>query len=228
MIRFRSFNSGSLGDLRIQLGNAGLIVEGAPVGGILWRVFPQTNLSASYPLNDQPFCTAEVGATWLAALNLESVLAINRYSPLMWYNQLRWPAFRWLLHKAKITVSSLHFGSSDPKLGAALWLPYLSGRPLTPFDAEVHAVMGSALTVAQPAHAYILVCGTFLGEDGVGEAEQAARQLDRLGICLAEIRTDHDGKIFSVNPQPSISDPILVDQAAALISNAFHAHLHHR
>jgi hypothetical protein len=194
----------------------------------MWRVFPQTNLSATYSLDDQPFCTAEVGAAWLAALNLESVLAINRYSPLMWYNQLCWPVFRWLLHKAMITVSSFHFGGSDPKLGATQWLPYLSARPLTALDGEVHAVMGSALTVAEPAHAYTLVCGTFLGEDGVGQAKQAARQLDRLGICLAEICTDHDGKIFSVNPHPSISDPILVEQAAALISNAFHEHLHHR
>ena len=146
----------------------------------------------------------------------------------MWYNQLRWPVFRWLLRKAMITGSSFHFGGSDPKLRATQWLPYLNARPLTAFDPKVHAVMGSALTAAQPEHAYILVCGTFLGGDGLGEAEQAARQLDRLGIRLAEICTDHDGKIFSVNPQPSISDPILVGQAAALISNAFHAHLHYR
>jgi hypothetical protein len=66
----------ALGDLSLSLSSDKLTIDGQPVAGVLFRSFPDTSFSDGFMADDRSFCDAEIGATWLAALQLDSVSGV--------------------------------------------------------------------------------------------------------------------------------------------------------
>jgi hypothetical protein len=226
-ICFRAIELAELGEVGIRIRGSACSIDGVPVAGVLSRGLPNLNIASRFGLLDQPFCNSELGAAWLAVLNLPSVLAINRYTAGMWYEHLHWQSFRGLLKEANIPTCTLTFGGDGCNEQGVRWLSYVSSEPVSTVNPTVHAHLGSALTLSQSASSALWVCGKRIHGAAGDNAEAAARYLNKMGVALVEIWTEPDGSIFLVNPQPSISDPRLLGRAATLISNSFYVHLHH-
>lgn len=133
----------ALGDLSLSLLGDTLTIDGKPVAGILFRSFPDTSFSNGFRADDQSFCDSEIGATWLAALQLESVFAVNRYEADIWFDALRWPCWRRRLVEAGIVVSEFAFGDVETE-DAYFWHPYAVITAETAPDRATRRVLGSA------------------------------------------------------------------------------------
>ena len=80
---------------------------------MLFRVSPELTFSDEFEVSDQPFCDAEIRAIWLAALNLDSVLAVNKYDAMTWFEGSSWPVWRRKVIHVGIPVSKFLFGDAS-------------------------------------------------------------------------------------------------------------------
>ena len=214
----------ALGDLSVSLSGDTFTVDGKPVAGILFRSFPDTSFSNGFMADDQSFCDAEIGATWLAALQLESVFAVNRYTADIWFEACRWPCWRRLLVEAGIVVSEFAFGDVETE-DTHSWYPYASTTAETAPDRAARRVLGSAVTTAARKQTSVMVCGEVIAGDVQPAILDTTRLLDQVGIKLAEIETDFDGRILRVNAHPVITNAELLARASKLLITDYHAHL---
>ena len=214
----------ALGDLSLSLSSDTLTIDGQPVAGVLFRSFPDTSFSDGFMADDQSFCDAEIGATWLAALQLESVFAINRYAADIWFEALRWPCWRRLLIEAGIEVSEFAFGDVETEDSHA-WYPYAGTTAAVAPDRSARRVLGSAVTTASRKQASLMVCGEVIAGDVQPAILDTTRLLDEAGIKIAEVETDFDGHILRVDAHPLITDAELLAKTSTLLITAYHAHL---
>jgi hypothetical protein len=224
-INFRVVTTAQLPDLKASICGSRFFVDGVPVAGVLTHDLAGLDLSCSDPLDDQAFFNAELRAIWLAGMNLASVLAINRYPSSAWYDQHSF--VRGLMREADIPVASFQFGGDAAWQRESDWLPDTEDQRLGAFDTGMHSYLGSALALEQPVANGLWICGELISGSATRYARDAARCLDSVGMRIVEISTDEEGKVSSVDPQPNIWDPYLLERAAALVSNCFRAHLHH-
>jgi hypothetical protein len=218
---------GVLGDLSVSLSGDTFRVEGRRVGGVFFRAFPDTGFSLSYDLEDQPFCDAEVGATWLAAMQLDSVLAINRYDATAWFEGLIWPVWRRRLVAAAVPVSRLAIGDVAAGDGWA-WYPYCTGLPEALPSLETRRVLGAALTPEPSAEESLTVDGIVAAGATTAGVLAAARALADGGLRIAKIVTDGKGRVLSVNPHPCIVEDEILGRVTDLLVDLYYAHLHRR
>lgn len=216
---------GVLGSKQIRLQGDFFCIEGEPVRGILFRVPPQSTFSNEFAANDQSFCDAEIRAILLAALNLESMLAINKYDAVTWFEGIGWPTWRRKLIAAGIPVAEFQFGDSDLN-GRHVWYPYASLEARLAPGHHSRKMLGSALTERNPLQTSLIVGREIITGRQSPSILATAELLTSLGAGIAEVATDTDDRVVTINTLPLISDVEINDIVSLKISEMFHAHLH--
>lgn len=224
-IRVLQIVPGALGSKQISLQGDLLCIDGDPVKGILFRVPPQSAFSDDFAINDQSFCDAEIRAVLLAALNLESMLAINKYDATTWFEGIGWPTWRRKLIAAGIPVTEFQFGDSDLN-GRHVWYPYASLEAKLAPGHHSRKILGSALTEGTPLQTSLIIGGEILTGKQSPSMLATAEFLTNSGACLAEVATDMDDRVVTINTLPLISDVEVNTIVSLRISEMFHAHLH--
>jgi hypothetical protein len=191
---------------------------------ILFRAFPDSTFSVGFDAEDQPFCNSEIGAAWLAALNLDSVLAVNRYDATAWFEGLGWPVWRRWLAAAGVPLSPFAFGDAGAE-DLDGWHPYATGLREALPPASTRRILGAAFTASLSAATVLAVAGVPPRDEMSAAIREAARVLDACGLRIAEIGADAEGRVLAVNPQPSISDEAL-SPVVRRLAELYHAHLH--
>jgi hypothetical protein len=226
-IRVMHILPGALTSSQISLRSNLLSISGFQIGGVLFRASPETPFSDEFELNDQPFCDAEIRAVLLAALNLESVLAVNKYDAMTWFEGLGWPVWRRKLIHAGIPVSEFQFGESALQESGA-WYPYGSQNARAAPGYYTKKALGSALTESVPVqHNFIIGKDIVVGERTVTMID-TAEFLANAGVYIAEVTTDIHDNILTVNTLPTISNDQIASLVSYRITEIFNAHLHSR
>jgi hypothetical protein len=221
-----------LSDLRVCLVGDRCFADGQRVGGVLFRCRADAHFSRNFTGPDCPFADAEARALWLAALHLESVKVINRHDAVTWFDDSSWMVWRRRLAEAGVSVSPFTFGNQSAYDGW-FWQPHRGGRLRPGPEPALQRVLGAALTPSKPTKTHLLVLGEPLSdESGTLEAppslHDAGRVLARNGIGLADLTTDNEGSVLSVETVPVVDDPARLERASELITESYLAHLHLR
>jgi hypothetical protein len=201
-------------------------VDGFRVGGVLFRASPEASWSEGFAADDRLYCDAELRAAWLAILHLDSVLAINQWDAMMWFEGGEWPTWRRLLIGNGVPVSPFSFGGMDGLGGSHSphWYPYRFGeRSPVPGPAS-QRVLGAPLTVATERHDSLVACGHVLTGQSA-RIESAVQVLASAGLRLASIVTDDEGRVLRVNPRPMPKEPELLSRTASLLTEVYARHL---
>jgi hypothetical protein len=227
----RCLAPGGLGDARVRLVGPSFWVDERPVGAILFRARPDAAFAEGFAPSDRRFADAEVGATWLAALHLDSVVAVNRYGPAAWYDGAGWPVWRRLLVEAGVAVSPFAFGAGPEDAGgieALRWHPYsgLSPRPVP--GERARRALGAAVTRRVRHRSSVVACGEVVAGEPSGAVLDASAVLDADGVRLAEVVTDAGGDVLTVDARPALADPHAAARAAHRLVELYDAHLRRR
>jgi hypothetical protein len=228
----RRISPPELNDLRVCLEGDLFFADGQRVGGVLFRCRADAHFSRNFTGPDSPFADAEARALWLAALHLESVKAINRHDAVTWFDDSSWTVWRRRFAEAGVSISPFTFGNQPP-CDSRFWQPHRGGRLRPEPEPALQRVLGAALTPSKPAETHLLVLGEPLSDEpGTLEAlpslHAAGRVLARNGIGLAELTTDDEGNVLSVETVPVVEDPVRLERASDLIAESYLAHLHLR
>lgn len=224
-VRVLQILPGALGSKEISLQGDLFCIESEPIRGILFRVPPQSTFSDDFAASDQSFCDAEIRAILLAALNLESMLAINKYDAMTWFEGIGWPTWRRKLIAAGIPVVEFQFGDSDLN-GRHVWYPYASLEARLAPGNHSRKMLGSALTEKNPSQTSLIVGREIITGKQSPSILATAELLTNAGACIAEVATDIDDRVVTINTLPSISDVEINDMVSLKISEIFHAHLY--
>jgi hypothetical protein len=224
----RRIAPGGLGDARVRLAGPSFWVDGRLVGAILFRARPDAAFAVGFAPPDRRFADAEVGATWLAALHLDSVVAVNRYGPAAWYDGAGWPVWRRLLVEADVPVSPFAFGAAPEDAAgteALRWHPYsgLSPRPVP--GGRARGALGAAVTPRVRHRSCVVACREVVAGEPSGAVLNAVAVLDAAGVRLAEVVADAAGAVLSVDARPALADPRPAARAAHLLVERYDAHL---
>lgn len=216
-------SSDQLPDLSVSLREGSFELEGCAVGAVLLREAVGGIAAASFADEDRGFVSAELSATWLAATQLGSVLAINRVDAEGWFGE-GWPVWHRRLRAASLAVSPLSFGD---RASMSHWRPYLGGgdRPV-PAGAARRA-LGTALAQAPLAGQTLFACGEAVDEQPPPAVSSAAELLRRSGVQLKSIAYDVEGRLAAVDTFPALVGD-LVEAVARRLSAAFCEHLRSR
>jgi hypothetical protein len=216
----------TLGQLRVALTGDTFCVNDTPVAGIFSLTLPHGFFSGAFVEEDRSFCNVEIGAVWLAACHLESVLAINRYDAAGWFDRLSWPLWHRTLSKAGVTASPFSVGDVCTD-NAHQWYPYGSGVPHPAPAQSARRVLGSAITRSQQKQVSLVVCEEVICGAVTPELIRTAKLLAKSGVRIAAITTDVSGCILAVNVRPVIFADDLLRRAADLLVREYDAHLRH-
>jgi hypothetical protein len=224
-VRTLHFSPGALGSRQISLQRDFLCIDGLPIYGMLLRVSPESTFSDDYEINDQSFCNAEIRAILLAALNLDSMLAVNKYDAMTWFEGLNWPTWRRRLIHADIPVSEFLFGDTTSQT-SRVWHPYTSREAMPVPGYHVKRILGSALAESVSAQSSLMIAKEIIAGKRAPSIFATAELLANSGVCIAEIVSDINNNILTVNTLPTISDVCIENIISDRIMEMFHAHLH--
>ena len=216
-----------LGSFPVMFGKGIFFARGCVVCGILFRASYDNAFTVDFAEEDQHFSAAEFGALWLTALNCESVLAINRYDAEAWFEGYGWTVWRRRLIKEGIPVSPFSFGE-DCTGGPRFWLPYTNTLIRPAPGGMSRRTLGTALTGSKVKQTSLVVCGRVIAGERYPCVVDTMDMLRDEGVRIAEIATDSEERVLFLNTRPAFTDTGLTDQAATLIVEMFHAHLHLR
>ena len=188
-----------LADLHVSLGPTSFRVEGCRIGAVLLRQPVAAFAPVSFVAEDWAFVAAEVAAIWLAATQLEPVLAINRLDAEAWYEGGQWPVWRRRLRRASVALSPLSFGDAPSN---SYWRPYLDGHDRPAPNRATRRALGTALADDQVAGATLFVGGDAMGGSPPPAVATAARLLQRSGVQLSSISHDARERVVAVDPFP--------------------------
>lgn len=214
---------GNLAGASMTIAGERLVLDGVPIAGALLRAGPFGSFSDEYRPEDRPFCDAEFRAVWLAAMHLDSLLAVNRYDATSWLQGFGWSRFRSGLIQAGIPVSSLAFGG-DEAVDDPSWLPYHADSLRPAPGPATRRAMGCALAHGNGEERHLAVWGRLVTH-GPESARQTAVYLDQHGIRLAAITTDRMERVLRINPEPALLDSEPARQVAAAVTEGLLAHL---
>lgn len=217
----------SLGSLDIHLEQDDFYVNRQLVTGILFRSVPDTTFSEGFALADRRFCDAEIRAVWLAALNLKTILAVNRYDAVAWFEGTNWPIWRRRLLEAEIPVSPFYFGNHLQESNI-YWYPYLSTENRPAPGAVTKRMLAPALTQNKPFQENLIVWGNVVFDSNQPYMTDVAKLLENAGIRIALVSTDSNGHILSINTQPMLANKKITNEAAQIIVDGFYDHLYSR
>jgi hypothetical protein len=204
-----------------------LCVAGWPVAGVLFRAHPEGPFSEDFRLEDQAFDDAEARAFWLAALNLEGVLALNRYGAEAWFESAGGTVWRRALNAAGVTVAP--FGWGDVEGAAwAVWHPHVSAQRRPAPERATRRLLGTALGPDGDEASAVVVCGVVVSGRETATVRAAARALATIGLQIVEIVTDSWDRVVRVSPHPFLEDPESLECAIALVCSRYREHLRRR
>jgi hypothetical protein len=215
---------GALGDVIVLLREDGLWIDDQPVAGIFFRVFPDSTFSSGFAAEDRSFADSEIGAIWLAAMHLDSVLSINQYDAIAWFEALRWTVWHQRLMDAGIPVSPFLFGDAQTD-SSQTWYSYASGSAQAQPDRSTRRIFGAALTGSSPGQVSLAVCGDVIAGESYPSVLDAVRLLDSAGIRIAQITTDQERRVLHVDTLPVITQLELIHRTVERVVKLFHAHL---
>ena len=219
----RSVPPGGLSLLPVELARDVFLVDESPVAAVFWRAAPTTCMSDGFQAAERAFCDAETGATWLGAMQLPSVLSINRFDAGAWYSGIGWPVWRRLLARHGVAVEPLAVGDVE-LAGAWEWRPYASFERLAVPDAVIRRVLGTAAAPLTARGEWLSVCGEVLGDATPNaNVRWAAALLARAGVSLATVGCDDDGRIAVVDALPTVPSSTIA-AAARTIAERMYAH----
>lgn len=224
-IEVKEISEDILGDVQLSLKREVLTIEGHPIIGILFRAIPSSTFTKNFIDEDQRFCDAEIRATWLAALHLDSILVVNRYDAIAWFEGVNWPVWRRRFIQGGLPVSRFIFGDFNVK-GRWSWYPYKYSLPYPPPSKIMCQFMGSALTPYVKRHASLVVCNEIVSGEEKPSAIAASNFLTNKGIQIAKITSDQKGLIVTVDTQPEISEARIAKRAAHVLFRWFYENLH--
>ena len=213
-----------LPELRVTLRADGFSVEGERIAAILLREPAGSFAPLRFAPADRGFVLAEVSATWLAAAQLDGVLAVNRLDAEAWFEDAQWPVWRRRLARASIGVSELSFGDCEP---ASCWRPYVGGLDRPVPVAAARRALGTALAHAPAAGRALFACGEPIGARPPHTVARAGRLLSRQGVEVASIAYDAAGHVATVDVLPPIADDEL-ERVASRLAARLHEHLRRR
>lgn len=201
------------------------MLDSQRVSGILFRSTPEIAFSEDFAVADRAFCDAEVRAIWLAAMQLDSVCAINRYDPSAWFEGAGWPVWRQRLIAGGVPVSLFAFGGSVVK---ARWYPYQSYDHQALPGPGAAKIFGAAVTDALPEERALIVDGKILAGELPASAVSTPRVLAESGIRFAEVIADSAGRVLSVDTNPRITDISVASTVSTYLARMFHDYLYCR
>ncbi len=220
----RQLAPSALAGMRLTLAGDVFLIDDHPVAGALFRVAPDTTFSRGFRVEDQAFCDAEVGAVWLAATHLDSVLAINQYDAVAWYEGAGWSVWRRRLLQSGLPLSAFAFGNAAVQ-GSAFWYPYSTNTVRADPDQVVQRVMACARSSHVGQQTSIVVCKQVITGLRLPDVLLAAEHLAEAGVLIAAITTDADDRLLVVDSQPFVLDIAAAERAAASLVDAYDAHL---
>jgi hypothetical protein len=212
-----------LATLDVELTKETFNVGHRVVQTILWRVSPEMPLADAFQDDDKAFASAEVAATWLAALHSNGTSAINRFDAEAWYSGLRPQYWRDRLSDVGVVVTSISVGDQIVP-GDWQWSPYTTGQPCDLPDRMVRATMASACHPMTEVVTSVSVCGRMITEYPDSNVQRAAEFLHAWGIGLAAIDADRDGRVHRVRVLPVFDDARLLDQITQSLGSYLYDH----
>ncbi len=216
---------GKLASLPVLLKDDLFVVQEQLVRGILFRTSPDARFSHDYMPLDQAFCDAETKALWLAALNLGSVLAINQYDAVAWFEGTGWPTWRRRFLEAGLPVSPFFFGGSD-QANSRKWHLYSSCETRDPPHSRVQQLLGSAIACSVQANSALILDGEVVQGNLPEAITEAPALLGEFGVSLAQLMTDESGYIKAVSTFPLPCEKLILKKLAHRISELFYDYLH--
>lgn len=209
----RWFTPARLGTVPVTLSDRAFVVDGSEVAALLWRVSPDMLTGDGFQDADRNFASSETAATWIAALNLPTISAINRFDAQSWYSGLRTHYWRDRLADAGVDLTPMAVGRVPDSWQ---WMPYTTGELSDPPDERAWPVMACA---SHPPGALTTVI-TLAGETDVADVPanvtRAANTLHQWGIEVAAIDVDASGRIHRLRVLPAVEDHKLDYLAARL------------
>ncbi len=221
VLQVRSYE---LPDLCVSLRPDSFEVERRRIGAILLREPASAMVPLGFASDDRGFVLAELSATWLAATQLDQVLAINRFDAETWFDDAQWPVWRTRLARSGVQVSPLSFGDSGT---GSCWRPYVGGSDRPVPTAAVRRALGTALAHAPRTGIALFACGDPIGDRPPPPVQEAARSLRGAGVQLKSIAYDAAGRVATVDVLPAVADHE-VEPVASRVTAAFYDHLRRR
>lgn len=213
-----------LGSLPAELNETEFVIEDdIVVQAVLWRVSPSMCLADDFAEADRRFADVETAATWLAALQLPGIVAVNRFDADSWYSGLHWDYWRGRLRAAGIETAPLIIGDY-PVPESWQWNPYFAEIQCETPDINVRSTIACACRAVTPVLENICVCGTVVGDVAHPMVHRAAHLLNEWGVGLARVSSDHEGHLHYVNVLPGLEEMPLLEHVADGLGNHFHEH----
>ena len=212
-------DAAGLAKAALELSASGVSVNGRPLAAVLFRARLPGWFADGFVAQDAPFCHGEAAAAWMAILEHESVLAINRLDPQLWFTHVEWPCWWKRLEAAGVPVAPIEVG--DVAAPDARWLPWSGGVARWP---GVHAArcFASAWTSQPPIRVGVWLRGRHLAGHRAACGEAAAGVLAGHGAVFAEIATTAEETVVSCTAHPTSA----VERAAGALTEEIDAHLH--
>lgn len=213
--------------LNVELTDCVFRLAGVSVAAVLWRVPPGTHLSDDVASADQGFSDAEAAATWIAAMQLPTIFAVNQLDAETWYGSVGWPHWRARLGSAAVPLTPMAFGD-----GAVpddwTWSPYTAQYDCELPQAVVRASMATASHRKTMLESTIAVCGKVVSGAVTADIRRAAALLDTWGVRLAAIGSDASGRIHHVDPFPIVTDASLVEEVSRRLADCVYDNCRNR
>lgn len=213
-----------LPELLVSLRSDCFSIEGERIAAVLLREPASAIAPLRFASADRGFVLAELSATWLAATQLDGVLAVNRLDAEAWFDDAQWPVWRRRLAKASVDVSALSFGDCE---AASCWRPYVGGLDRPVPVAAARRALGAALAHAPVVGRALFACGEMIGARPPRAVGRAGRLLRREGVELASIAYDAGGHVATVDVLPAIADDEL-EHVASRLTARLYEHLRRR
>jgi len=204
---------------RLELSSSGARLNGRPLAAVLFRARLPGWFADGFEAEDAQFCHGETAAAWMAVLDHEPILAINRLDPQLWFTHVEWPAWWKRLEAAGLPVAPVDVGEVE----GGRWLPWTGGvaQPPGPGAARCFA---AATTTRQPERVSVWLRGRHVAGDRSASAQAASCVLADHGAAFAQVAVGADDSIVTCTAHPTVAP----DRAAAAITEELDAHLRRR
>ena len=222
-----NFSPHDLGNLDVSLSDRYFSIGGNTIQGIFFRISPDSHFSSDFVKEDQQFCDAETRAVWLSALNLESIVTINRYDAVAWFQGIEWDTWRNKIIESEINVSSFVFGD-NPTMEGGCWYPYSSSIARDIPGKTTRKILGCALSYSSQIQSNLVVCNHVITGNANVSVSSSSKMLERIGIQLAEITTDVDEHVVTINTIPKISNKKILKEVSEILVGVFLENMHSR
>lgn len=206
----------------VELTGESFRVHGEPVAGVLFRGTSDSFFSSEFCEEDQRFSDLEVSATWLAALQLPTLLAVNRLDAAAWFENT-WALWRRRLQARGVRLSTFRVGGGHD--GGGKWQPYLGRIRRCRLDQSGSAVLGAAVTETPGVTEWYFAAGRVLKPDPPAPLRDAVARLDTSGILFGSVTVDQNGSVITVDTNPVVPDDDVAQRAAEVLCDRIQAHM---